>query len=188
MSEKEVHLFLSKNLHLLGPGSLELEGTEYQVASGRIDILAKDGLGAFVVIELKSGTATRDAIGQIQGYIGDLMQSHPGRSTRGILVATGLDQGARSALRASPHIDFWAYELRFAFFKQEVTYVSGSPSVKPPAIRSHEDDDFLVTRVPSRETTTTIVEDRYCVYCHGQKLATVSENGSAKCRGCGNYL
>jgi RecB family endonuclease NucS len=58
---------------------------EQTVPSGRIDITAQDRDGATVVIELKVGTAYRDAIGQLLAYMGDLTDK--GARVRGILIA-----------------------------------------------------------------------------------------------------
>ena len=65
--EKEVQVFLSENLDLLGESGLVLIQTEYPIKfgkdSGRIDVLAKDSKGDFLVIEVKRGVAGRSTVG-----------------------------------------------------------------------------------------------------------------------------
>ena len=90
-------------------------GGERSVESGFIDILARDQTGALVVIELKSGTAKREAIGQIVGYMGDLMADEPDSRVRGILVAAGFDKSCQSGVRAIPTLKLKRYRFSFTF-------------------------------------------------------------------------
>ena len=90
-------------------------GVERSVESGFIDILAQDQAGALVVIELKSGLAKREAIGQIVGYMGDLMAEEPGVPVRGILVAADFDKSCRSGVRAIPTLNLKRYRFSFSF-------------------------------------------------------------------------
>lgn len=78
------------------------DGAERSVASGFIDITAKDGTGAIVVVELKTGTARRGAVAQIPSYMGDLLDEEPDERVRGILVAGDFDKKARAAARVVP--------------------------------------------------------------------------------------
>lgn len=84
--ERDLQMALLANLQQLERGLFVDGGEEYKVPSGRIDILAKDSHGTPVVIELKAGTADRDAIGQILSYMGDLQTDNP-LKVRGIVVA-----------------------------------------------------------------------------------------------------
>jgi endonuclease len=90
-------------------------GAERSVESGFIDILAQDQSGALVVIELKSGTAKREAIGQITGYMGDLMAEEPDTQVRGILVAAEFDKSCQSGVRAIPSLKLNRYRFSFTF-------------------------------------------------------------------------
>ncbi len=90
-------------------------GQERSVPSGFIDILAKDGAGALVVIELKAGQGKRDALGQILGYMGDLRSEEPGSIVRGILVAASFDQSCRSARAVTPLVELREYRFSFNF-------------------------------------------------------------------------
>jgi RecB family endonuclease NucS len=85
------------------------------VASGFIDITARDKAGALVVIELKAGTAGRAAVGQILSYMGDLADEEPGVSIRGILVAADFDTKSQSAARMVNNLMLRRYGVRFHF-------------------------------------------------------------------------
>ena len=90
-------------------------GAERGVESGFIDILAQDSSGAFVVIELKAGSAKREAVGQIAGYMGDLMVEEADTRVRGILVAADFDKSCRSGVRAIPALALKRYRFTFTF-------------------------------------------------------------------------
>ena len=109
-------------------------GTERSVDSGFIDITAKAADGTVVVIELKAGTARRDAVGQILSYMGDVAAegTQPGSrdfSSRATsttrlarrrvssplshCVATGLRSSF--ALRKTQHPDLMAFKIFYAW-------------------------------------------------------------------------
>lgn len=112
--ERDIQSFLEKNLRLLG-ADFSLVGREYRLPFGRIDLLAKDKNGHLIVIELKLGTATRDAIGQLQSYMGALQTAHTEKFIRGILVASSVDAGAQAALTVARDIKFFSYAVSFSF-------------------------------------------------------------------------
>jgi endonuclease len=90
-------------------------GVERSVESGFIDILAKDISGALVVIELKAGQAKREALGQIAGYMGDLMDEESGIPVRGILVAADFDKSCLSGVRTISALSLKRYRFSFVF-------------------------------------------------------------------------
>ena len=90
-------------------------GSERAVDSGFIDITASDRDGNLVVIELKRGKAGREAIGQILGYMGDLLREEPGRQVRGLLVAADFDQSCQSAAAFVPQLSLKRYRFQFSF-------------------------------------------------------------------------
>jgi hypothetical protein len=101
--ERDLQLALRRSIVQLEPGLTVIDGDREQtVASGRIDITARDRNGAVVVIELKAGIADRDAIGQILSYMGDLMDGTT--SPRGIIVAREFSTRAIAAARLVPHM------------------------------------------------------------------------------------
>ena len=85
------------------------------MAFGRIDILAKNDDGAFIVIECKRGIATRDAVGQVQSYMGALMAQYPQQKVYGIIVAQGLDDGAKAAIAAHQLITYCQCNVTVSF-------------------------------------------------------------------------
>ncbi len=91
------------------------EGAERSVASGLIDIMARDIDGVPVVIELKAGCARRDAIGQILSYMGDIAIEEDNGKVRGILIASDFDGKARAAARMVPNLTLLKYSVRFTF-------------------------------------------------------------------------
>jgi endonuclease len=114
--ERHLQEELRKEISQLESGLTIIDGSsERSVESGFIDILAQDQTGALVVIELKSGTAKREAIGQIVGYMGDLMQEEPSAPVRGILVAADFDKSCQSGVRAIPTLKLKRYRFSFTF-------------------------------------------------------------------------
>jgi len=113
--ERDVRDYVAKNLSASLGEILALVGVERPVSFGRIDILAQDAHQNFVVIEVKRGSASREAIGQIQSYMGALTDDYPDTFIRGILIAASLDAGAEAALKMSRNIQFMAYTLSFSF-------------------------------------------------------------------------
>jgi RecB family endonuclease NucS len=112
--ERDLQRALRDRIDQLEPGLVIIDDNKEQtVSSGRIDITARDGAGATVVIELKAGPADRDAIGQILAYMGDLMQG--AKSVRGILVAGEFSPRAIAAARAAPNIRLVPYGFSFSF-------------------------------------------------------------------------
>ena len=66
-----------------------------------------------VVIELKAGTADRETIGQILGYMGDLGNER--KPVRGIIIARDFAPAAVSALRAVSNLQLKRYDFKFSF-------------------------------------------------------------------------
>jgi RecB family endonuclease NucS len=112
--ERDLQLALRSNIGQLEKGLSIGDGVKEQtVPSGRIDILAKDSKARSVVIELKAGTADRDAIGQILSYIGDLQaDGHP--PVRRILVAGDFMPCAIAAAKAA-NVVLRKYSFNFSF-------------------------------------------------------------------------
>lgn len=116
--ELEAHLqkALRAEIEQLEPGLFVIDdGLEVSVNSGDIDISAQDMAGAYVVIELKRGLARRDTVGQIAGYMGDLMAEEPNMAVRGIIVAGDFDKSCLSAIRAIPNLALRRYRFSFTF-------------------------------------------------------------------------
>jgi RecB family endonuclease NucS len=110
--ERDLQEWLCRNIASLHP-SLAVESQQRKVASGFIDVLARDGDGTAVVIELKAGMADRDAIGQILAYMGDVMPAE--KTVRGILIAGDFSPRAKAAARAARNVELRRYGIRFSF-------------------------------------------------------------------------
>jgi RecB family endonuclease NucS len=112
--ERDLQLALRKHIDQLEPGLKIIDdGKEQTVESGRIDITAEDSSGTVVVIELKPGSADRETVGQVLGYMGDMMMTK--KSVRGILVAGEFPAGTVAAARAVPNLRLKKYSFRFSF-------------------------------------------------------------------------
>lgn len=98
----------------------ELIGQQYPTDTGPIDILAvsKDKK-ELLVVELKKGRAPDRVLGQIQRYMGYVLQelAAPGQSVKGIIIALEDDNRIRRALAVVNNITFYRYKVSFKLFK-----------------------------------------------------------------------
>lgn len=98
----------------------ELVGQQYPSDTGPIDILAisKDKK-ALLVVELKKGRASDVVVGQIQRYMGYVLEelAEEGQSVRGVIIALEDDARIRRALRVASNIDFYLYQVSFKLHK-----------------------------------------------------------------------
>lgn len=116
--ESDLRDFLADNLTTIEPG-LELfqdeerDGVEYPVRGGRIDILAKDGTGRAVVIELKVSRGRNPTIGQLLYYMSwiDENLSNQGKKSRGIIIAKEISDDLRMACERLPDVSLYEYTL-----------------------------------------------------------------------------
>lgn len=100
----------------------EPAGQQVQTDTGRLDILAisKDRR-QLLVVELKKGMASDVVVGQILRYMGYVQDAlaEPGQSVRGIIIALEDDQRIRRAIRMTPAIEFFRYQVSFKLVKTE---------------------------------------------------------------------
>jgi len=115
--ERDLELFLYNNISSLD-SSLDLpddiESRQPAVESGRLDILAKDSDGAYVVIELKAGLARDQALTQLLAYMGDIAEQY-NANTRGILVAHEFSDRLVRAAQLIPSVKLMKYTISFSF-------------------------------------------------------------------------
>lgn len=179
--EKEIQFFLAENLHLLGHPKLTLIQIEYPVSfgreQGRIDILAKDPNGNISVIEVKRGVASRGAIGQLQSYMGAMLQEFPGKKVEGILVAGEVDDSAKSALLIAP-VRLFQFTTRFEFKHIQHKGIVGSLSGL--ATGGETGEAYWEQRGGVLMGTA-----RHCSSC-GSYSNDVMFNGSRVCCACGS--
>lgn len=98
----------------------EPAGQQYPSDTGPIDVLAisKDGR-ELLVVELKKGRASDAVVGQVQRYMGYVLDelAEPHQTVRGCIIALEDDLRLRRALRATSNIDFYRYQVSFKLFK-----------------------------------------------------------------------
>ena len=95
----------------------EIVGQQYPSDTGPIDILAisKDGR-ELLVVELKKGRASDVVVGQIQRYMGYVMDelAESNQTVKGIIIALEDDLRIRRALRVASGIQFYRYKVNFS--------------------------------------------------------------------------
>jgi len=98
----------------------EIVGRQYPTDTGNVDILAisKDKK-KYLVVELKKGRASDAVVGQIQRYMGYVLDelSEPSQGVCGAIIALEDDLRLRRALRVTNNIDFYRYSVSFKLFK-----------------------------------------------------------------------
>jgi len=122
--EKHLEDFIINNWALTEFGSAydvyeengEVIGKQYRTDTGPLDILAisKDRK-EFLVIELKKGRASDQALGQLQRYMGYVKKklASNNQEVKGCIVALEDDQSLRYALQVTTGIHFYQYEIDF---------------------------------------------------------------------------
>ena len=124
--ERDLEEYISRNLGELEEGLAlysegGLSGRQYSTDVGRIDLLAVDREGNFVVIELKAGLATDRVIGQVLGYVRYVRKNlAKGKDVRGIIVAEDFDERLKYAVAETPNLRLKRYTVKFEFRDVEV--------------------------------------------------------------------
>lgn len=114
--EKEMQQQVRKQLSQIEAGLEAIDGgNETQVATGFIDILARDANGKVVVIELKAGKCPAGALEQVSAYAQDIVEEQ-GEAVRAMLIAGSFTDRTRAAAKWSGKIELktYAYSLSFA--------------------------------------------------------------------------
>ncbi len=98
----------------------QLEGQQFRTDTGLIDILAisKDKK-ELLVVELKKGRASDSVLGQIQRYMGYVLEelAEEGQTVRGVIIGLEDDLRIRRSLAVAPNITFYRYQVNFSLFK-----------------------------------------------------------------------
>jgi len=100
----------------------EIIGQQYPTDTGPIDILALSNDGTeILVIELKKGRASDSVVGQIQRYMGYILDeiAEENQGVKGCIIAFEDDLRIRRALKINPLIDFYRYEINFKLTKAQ---------------------------------------------------------------------
>jgi restriction system protein len=98
----------------------EIVGQQYPTDTGPIDILAisKDKK-ELLIVELKKGRASDHVVGQIQRYMGYVIEelAEAGQEVKGVIIALEDDIRIRRALAVAKNIEFYRYQVSFKLFK-----------------------------------------------------------------------
>jgi hypothetical protein len=89
-------------------------GVEFPVDSGRIDLLAVDKAGKFVVIELKLSRGRNQTLGQLLYYMAWVDQNLGNGPCRGYIIASEISDELSVAVARVPGIELAEYHLSFA--------------------------------------------------------------------------
>jgi len=93
---------------------------QFETEAGIIDILAisKDKK-EFLVVELKKGRASDNVVGQVQRYMGFILEEYAeaDQTVKGVIIALEEDPRIRWALKVVKNIDFYRYHISFQLFK-----------------------------------------------------------------------
>ncbi|MDI4635842.1 DUF91 domain-containing protein [Pelomonas sp. V22] len=117
--EQDLQRYLADNLHIIEPGLTlfedeDLRGLEYPAGGGRrIDILATDKDGGFVVLELKVEKGYDRVVGQLLRYMNWVRKelADPGQRVRGIIVCRTMSEDLRLACASIADVELLEYKL-----------------------------------------------------------------------------
>ena len=95
-------------------------GQQFQSDTGPLDILAiSKNKKELLVVELKKGRASDSVVGQVQRYMGyvleELAEEH--QTVKGVIIALDDDIRIQRALRVTNNIDFYRYQISFKLNK-----------------------------------------------------------------------
>lgn len=114
------HTDLGKNYDIYDEDG-ELVGQQYPTDTGPIDILAvsKDKK-ELLVVELKKGRASDYVVGQIQRYMGYVVEelAEENQNVKGIIIAFEDDIKIQRALKVTSNIEFYTYKINFNLEKK----------------------------------------------------------------------
>lgn len=123
--EKDLQRYLAENLSCIEPGLTLYEddgirGIEYEAGGGRrIDILALDRNGFFVVLELKVSRGYDRVVGQLLRYMNWVRKelAEPGQRVRGIIVCRRMSDDLRLACASINDVELCEYKLSVSVSK-----------------------------------------------------------------------
>jgi len=128
----EAHLrdFLARNLDRIETGlrlyaSADRNGVEFPVDGGRIDLLAVDRNGKYVVIELKLSQGRNKTLGQLLYYMGWIDQHMGEAPCRGFIIASEITEDLSVAVARVPGVSLAKYRMSFS-----IEPVAGRPNTR----------------------------------------------------------
>lgn len=116
--ESQLRDFISQNITRIPLHGRKLSlasgGVEYYTDAGKIDILATDEKGNFIVFELKRGRTPDHVIGQLVRYMGCIKQTiGKDKEVYGVIVAKTIKENMHYAKTVIPNISLLHYEVKF---------------------------------------------------------------------------
>jgi hypothetical protein len=131
--ERDLQRYLAENLECLEPGlklyeADGIKGVEFEAGGGRrIDILASDKSGAFVVLELKVSKGYDRVVGQLLRYVNWVRQNlaEPGQRVRGIIVCRTMSEDLRLACASIRDVELFEYQLSVSVSKVPALEIRG---------------------------------------------------------------
>jgi hypothetical protein len=113
IAETNLEDFVIQQLDKIEAG-LRLEGRQLSTPAGRLDLLCRDKMGNYVVVELKNTRSSDQVVGQISRYIGWAKEKYPQHEVRGIIIVGQIDDALRYAIKAIPNIEAKEFVLSIA--------------------------------------------------------------------------
>jgi len=123
--ERDLQNYLARNLDTIESGLRLYEdgGLEFDAGGRRIDILALDRAGAFVVLELKVSKGYDRVVGQLLRYMNwvrtNLAES--GQRVRGMIVCRTMSDDLQLACASIPDVELLEYKLSVTVSKVNAT-------------------------------------------------------------------
>ena len=132
--ERDLQRYLAENLECIEPGlklyeADGMKGFEFEAGGGRrIDILAVDRAGMFVVLELKVSKGYDRVVGQLLRYVNWVRQNlaEPGQAVRGIIVCRTMSEDLRLACASIKDVELMEYKLSVTVAKVPALVLQGS--------------------------------------------------------------
>ena len=115
-AEADLRDFLANNLACVESGLRlyqkgDQKGIEFPVDDGRIDILAVDKAGRFVIFELKLARGRNRTLGQILYYMGWVDKNLGNGPCRGIIIAKEITDDLTLAVQRVQDVSLYRYKL-----------------------------------------------------------------------------
>ncbi len=117
--EREMQAQVRQQIGQIEPGLFVADGgAETNVATGRIDIVARDAAGRLVAIELKAGKCPAGALEQVLAYAYDLSIERD-EPVRAMLIAGSFSDRTRAAARRASDVVLKSYTYNLLFNSAE---------------------------------------------------------------------